>query len=77
MSKARHGDSPLTPAHRSGQPALPADLVAIIEARHHDPFAILGLHADADTTLVRAYIPGARRVGIDDAGIALQRVPGS
>ncbi len=77
MSKARHSDIPLTPAQRSGQPALPADLVAIVEARHHDPFAILGLHASADTTLVRADIPGARRVSIDDAGIALQRVPGS
>ena len=77
MSKARHSDSPLTPALRSGQPALPADLVAIIESRHHDPFAILGLHADTDTTLVRVFIPGARHVSIDDAGIALQRVPGS
>ncbi len=77
MSKTRHSDIPLTPTSRSGQPALPADLLAIIEACHHDPFAVLGLHADAGSSLLRVFIPGARRVSVDATGIELQRVPGT
>jgi 1,4-alpha-glucan branching enzyme len=39
------------------------DLAALLEARHADPFAVLGMHADADRDLwVRALLPGARQV---------------
>ncbi len=44
-----------------------ADVAALVEARHADPFAVLGLHADAQGTLwVRALLPGARAVGVLD-----------
>jgi 1,4-alpha-glucan branching enzyme len=44
------------------------DLAAVAEARHGDPFAVLGLHAAADGTLwLRAMLPGASSVAVIDA----------
>jgi 1,4-alpha-glucan branching enzyme len=34
----------------------------LLEARHHDPFALLGLHADADGPLLRVLRPHAEKV---------------
>jgi 1,4-alpha-glucan branching enzyme len=46
----------------------PADASALVEARHADPFAVLGLHADADGALwLRAMLPGATAVAVLDA----------
>ena len=43
------------------------DLQALAQARHADPFAVLGMHGDADGDLwVRALLPGARRVALLD-----------
>ena len=37
------------------------------EARHPDPFAVLGMHADAEGALwVRAVLPRARHVTVHD-----------
>ncbi len=45
-----------------------AEVAALVEARHGDPFAVLGLHADAAGTLwVRAMLPGAANVAVVDA----------
>ncbi|MCI1191848.1 1,4-alpha-glucan branching protein GlgB [Calidifontimicrobium sp. SYSU G02091] len=42
-----------------------ADVAALVEARHPDPFAVLGLHADARGVLwVRALLPGAHAVAV-------------
>jgi 1,4-alpha-glucan branching enzyme len=44
-----------------------ADARALIEARHPDPFAVLGMHADADGALwVRALLPHAVTVAVHD-----------
>ncbi|HMM84146.1 1,4-alpha-glucan branching protein GlgB [Azohydromonas sp.] len=41
------------------------DVRALVEARHGDPFAVLGLHADdAGTLWLRALLPGARAVAV-------------
>lgn len=46
----------------------PADVDALLAARHRDPFAVLGLHADAAGRLfVRALLPGATAVDVVDA----------
>jgi len=46
-----------------------ADVAALVEARHGDPFAVLGLHAAAAGKLwVRAMLPGAASVRVLDAG---------
>jgi 1,4-alpha-glucan branching enzyme len=45
------------------------DVNALIRAQHPDPFAVLGLHADADGALwVRVLLPGAVSVAVHDAG---------
>ena len=45
-----------------------ADVQALVAARHGDPFAVLGLHADANGTWwLRAMLPGAASVGVRDA----------
>lgn len=59
--------------HSRMAPALAADndprlphLQALREGRHPDPFAFLGAFDNAEGRLVRAFLPGARRVGILD-----------
>jgi 1,4-alpha-glucan branching enzyme len=45
-----------------------ADVAALAEGRHGDPFSVLGLHADASGKLwVRAMLPGAQAVALLDA----------
>jgi 1,4-alpha-glucan branching enzyme len=45
-----------------------ADAAALAEARHPDPFAVLGLHADAEGRLwLRAMLPGAAAVAVHEA----------
>jgi 1,4-alpha-glucan branching enzyme len=45
-----------------------ADASALIEARHADPFSVLGLHADADGKLwIAAMLPGATSVDVMEA----------
>ena len=40
---------------------LPAEAYAIIEGRHSDPFHYLGLHAEGDRNVVRAFLPYVER----------------
>ena len=47
---------------------LNADEVrAVVEARHGDPFAILGMHVTGETVVVRAMLPQASHVEVIDA----------
>ncbi|OBS10914.1 1,4-alpha-glucan branching protein GlgB [Acidihalobacter prosperus] len=50
--------------------ALSGDLGRILEARHHDPFGFLGLHAEAGGSIARAYLPHAV-----EAWIGADRLP--
>ncbi|MCB2261508.1 MAG: 1,4-alpha-glucan branching protein GlgB [Candidatus Thiosymbion ectosymbiont of Robbea hypermnestra] len=50
-------------------------IARILEARHRDPFAVLGRHLAGDRCIVRAFLPGAKGVRIPEAGVALTRVP--
>jgi 1,4-alpha-glucan branching enzyme len=46
-----------------------AEISAIIEARHDDPFALLGPHAlPGGGTVLRAFIPGAETLSAEAAG---------
>lgn len=66
------------PIGPSTSPALPDPLLRIIEARHHDPFEVLGSHRQDDgTATVRAFLPQAERARINEAGIDLERIPGT
>jgi 1,4-alpha-glucan branching enzyme len=53
------------------------DLIRIIEARHHDPFAALGRHPKGRGIVVRAFIPHAMEVSIAEHGLAMERIPGT
>jgi 1,4-alpha-glucan branching enzyme len=54
--------------------ALPFDLQRVLEARHHDPFAMLGRHPEGTGETLRAFIPGARWVRVQGTEIELGRV---
>ncbi len=56
---------------------LSLELERIINARHHDPFAVLGKHAIAGKEVVRAFIPGATEIAVPKTDIALKRVDDS
>ena len=56
---------------------LTAELARISEARHHDPFAILGRHADGEQTVVRAHLPHVAEVRIAEGGLPMARLPDS
>ncbi len=55
-------------------PPLPDGLLRIQQARHHDPFEVLGRHQDGDQALVRAWLPYATEVWLEEAGEPLQRL---
>jgi 1,4-alpha-glucan branching enzyme len=48
--------------------ASEGDIAAIVGARHPDPFAVLGPHAGPAGVVVRAFVPGATGLKLEDAG---------
>ncbi|MES9902949.1 MAG: 1,4-alpha-glucan branching enzyme, partial [Sedimenticola sp.] len=54
--------------------ALNKDLRRIIDARHHDPFAILGRHIHGNKERVTLFLPGAVRALIEETGAELTRL---
>lgn len=50
------------------------DFTRIIEARHHDPFSVLGRHQHGDETVVRAFKPHAQSVTIAEGELCMQRI---
>ena len=56
---------------------LPPELRAIVEARHKDPFAVLGRHPDGDGVVVRAMLPHAESVTIAEGGRSMERIAGT
>lgn len=56
---------------------LSDDIIKIIEARHHDPFSVLGAHLNVDgTTTVRAFLPDTTRAWIEK-DLTLERIEGT
>jgi len=49
----------------------------ILEARHHDPFSVLGRHVAGDQAKVRVLLPGAAGVRIAEPDLAMQRIEGT
>lgn len=46
----------------------PLDIDALVEARHPDPFSMLGLHQTEHGSVVRVFLPNAAGVSVLDAG---------
>ncbi len=65
----------LKPSAAKNSEALTPELESVIEARHHDPFAVLGRHATPDGAVVRSHIPGATDVRLIEADAAMRRIP--
>lgn len=53
------------------------DLRKILEARHHDPFSVLGRHRGHGGDVIRAILPQAEHVRLGPEGPELQRVSGT
>ena len=51
---------------------LSEDLLKVSEARHHDPFSVLGLHSDGALECVRAFLSHARWMRIGEDGIYIK-----
>ena len=56
---------------------LPVDLQRVIQARHHDPFAVLGRHPDGTQTVIRVFRPHTQSLRLVDIDAALNRVEGT
>jgi 1,4-alpha-glucan branching enzyme len=56
---------------------LDTELRRICEARHHDPFAVLGRHGAGAETVVRAFLPHAATARIAEGNLPLSRLPGT
>ena len=57
---------------------LDSDLIKIIEAKHHDPFAVLGRQIKAEKPLIRVFLPYAESVQIiatDGEAAEMLRIP--
>jgi 1,4-alpha-glucan branching enzyme len=48
--------------------ASDAQIAALVEARHGDPFALLGPHAVAKGVVIRAFVPHAETVSVIESG---------
>ncbi len=58
-------------------PSLPRDLQNIQQARHYNPFSVLGRHQEKEKVTVRAFLPFAEQVTLQPGNIALQRHSGT
>ncbi len=56
---------------------LAEPLRRLIEARHHNPFDVLGPHQENGEGLVRAFLPHCDDVSIVETGAKLSRIPGT
>jgi 1,4-alpha-glucan branching enzyme len=54
---------------------LQSELERITKACHHDPFAVLGKHADNGKELVRVFLPDVAEVAIAEGNLQLERIP--
>lgn len=50
-------------------------LIQIIEAHHHNPFEVLGLHRDNEQTVIRVFLPLAEQVQLHELNLNLDRIP--
>ena len=56
---------------------ISSDLEKIRDARHHDPFSVLGKHLEGEVTTIRAHLPDAMEVMLLEGQRAMTRIPGS
>jgi len=57
--------------------AIDIEIQRLIDAKHHDPFSVLGRQNKDGRKLIRAFLPYAESACIEKDGLEMQRVPGS
>ncbi len=67
----------MSPIKKAQPAALDEPLRRVVEARHHDPFQVLGRHQRDDDLLVRVLLPDARDARLPDQDIVLERIEGT
>ena len=65
------------PGSKTPYSSLPEALVRILEARHHNPFEVLGKHREGQQELVRAFLPRSEKVRIVETDAPLVRIAGT
>ena len=68
-------DSASTPISTAA--TLDEGLVRITEARHHDPFEVLGRHIEQNEDVFRVFLPQAETARIGGEGPELSRIAGT
>ena len=58
-------------------PTLNEEFQRVMDARHHDPFAVLGRHVLDGAETFRAYLPQVESARIEADGPEMQRIPGT
>lgn len=69
-------DTQHVPGSKIGE-GLNPELRRLLEARHHDPFAVLGRHPTDGIEIFRALLPHAESARIESEGPQMERIPGT
>jgi len=56
---------------------LDSDILKIIDAKHHDPFSVLGRQIKDGKTVIRVFLPYAESVKIETDSIEMKRIVGT
>ena len=67
----------ITPNKTSLPQHLDDGLISVSEARHSDPFSVLGRHTRNGITTITVHSPYAESIQIKELGIELERIPNS
>ena len=62
-------------AHTTSSTGLSADLEKILQARHHNPFEILGYHTSGDKATITVFAPQAESIWLLPDEQPLERIP--
>ncbi|MFZ0469547.1 MAG: 1,4-alpha-glucan branching enzyme, partial [Thiogranum sp.] len=61
----------------AGADTLAQPLQRLVDARHHDPFEVLGRHEEDGQCLLRAFLPHCSEVRVRDPDLELRRIEGT
>ena len=70
--KAPVSEPAKTIAVKKEENKLDADSIKIMEAKHHDPFSVLGRHPKNNQILIKVYLPYAETVRFSNNGPVLK-----
>jgi 1,4-alpha-glucan branching enzyme len=74
MNEHLQGNKETDKSARVKATALDTDLQRLLDARHHDPFSILGFHRSGQQALIRTIQPRTRKMMIKEIDQELERV---